>query len=86
MKVKTTAYVSPDLNSTCMKKNHHVENKSLLTAIKKRSAWHIDMEFLNMEKKKVNVIQLHLSGRLFFCVFLECFPFFCKENIVFFAF
>lgn len=60
------------------KKNHHVENKSLLTALKKKSAWHIDMEFLNM-KNKVNVIQLHLSGRLFFVSFSGMFSFFVKK-------
>lgn len=43
------------------------------------------MEFLNM-KNKVNVIQLHLSGRLFFFVFFWNVFLFCKENIVFVAF
>lgn len=78
-KRRKTSGVSPELNSTCMK-NYQIENKSLLTAIKKKekkkSVWHINMEFSDM-KNKVNFIQTTHLRKTFFCFFLwNVFPFF----------
>lgn len=58
--------------------NHHIENKSLLTAIQKRkknkSVWHIDMEFSNMKNKVNNTAKC--LWRTFFCCFSFCGMFF----------
>lgn len=39
------------------------------------------MEFSNMTNK-VNLIQLHICGRLFLFIFLECFSFFFRKCFV----